>query len=230
MLDPWRGAFAAVLRRYRWLTAVVVLLGLAGAVWGVVVLWEHRELVLETAVEMRELFAGWLQRAGKGWFFVAFAVAPLFFMPVSIFYLTAGVYGYEWAIPLVWGALAVNVTLAYWISAHGFHPVIERLVGRWGYRIPRVPPGEELKVALIVRIAPALPFSIQSYLLGLARIPFRSYMAVSLGFQAPMAAGMILLGDSLFRGRVGLAIAGVCVIVIVVLIIQILRNRYDPKS
>jgi len=106
-------------------------------------------------------------------------------------------------------ATVVNVALSYWVAARGLRPLMERLMKWLGYDLPKMPEGTAWEAALLVRIVPGTPFFLQSYLLGLARVPFGIYMVVSSLVPAAYIIGTILAGDALMRGDKGaLAAAG----------------------
>ena len=77
---------------------------------------------------------------------------------------------------------------------------MERVVQWTGYSLPKLPPGSERDITLLVRLVPGPPFFLQSYLLGLARVPFGLFMRVSLLVQAAYLGATILAGDALARG------------------------------
>lgn len=158
---------------------------------------------------------GVLREAGPGAFFTAMAVLPVFGFPLSPFTFAAGpVFGPTMgAGPVVLCAIlatVVNVALSYWVAARALRPLMERLMTWLGYELPQMPAGTAWEAALLVRIVPGTPFFLQSYLLGLARVPFGIYMVVSSLVPAAYIVGTILAGDALMRKDPGaLAVGGV---------------------
>lgn len=142
--------------------------------------------------------------AGPVPFFVAMALLPLFGVPLSPFTIIAGpVFGPTLGVGVVIAcaifAVAVDVALAYGIAGWALRPLVER-VARWlGYAIPSLPEGTAWEIALIVRVLPGPPFFVQSYLLGLARVPFGIYMTASVLVPALYLSSAILAGDALMR-------------------------------
>ncbi len=159
-----------------------------------------------------------LREAGPGPFFAAMAVLPVFGFPLSPFTLAAGpVFGPRLGagavVTCAIAATVVNVALSYWVAARGLRPLMERLMRWLGHELPRLPSGTAWEAALLMRIVPGTPFFLQSYLLGLARVPFGVYMVVSTLVPAAYIAGTILAGDALMRGDKGaLAAAGAVVL------------------
>lgn len=158
---------------------------------------------------------GELREAGPWVFFVAMALLPLAGFPLAPFTLAAGpVFGPRMGAPAVTlcavVAVAANVALSYWISARALRPLVSRLLGRFGWKLPEAPVKSALELTLLLRVVPGTPFFVQSYLLGLARVPFGLYLVISVGVPAAYIAGTILAGDALGRGDRGrLAAAGV---------------------
>lgn len=156
-----------------------------------------------------------LREAGPAPFFTAMAVLPVFGFPLAPFTFAAGpVFGPTMGAGTVVAcailATMVNVALSYWVAARALRPLAERLIKWSGHELPRMPEGTDWEVSLLVRIVPGTPFFLQSYLLGLARVPFGVYIVVSSLVPAAYIAGTILAGDALMRGdRGALAAAGV---------------------
>lgn len=180
-------------------------------------------LVAALAVAATQLPIGaWAQQgvaffrdAGPGPFFLAMALLPLVGVPLSPFTVIAGpVFGPTMGVGTVIictiTAVAVDVALAYWIASRALRPLAVRLAQRFGYTIPELPSGTAWEIALLVRIVPGPPFFVQSYLLGLARVPFGAYMVVSTLVPSLYLSSAILAGDALMRHDWrGLIFAGV---------------------
>ncbi len=176
----------------------VVLIGVLGAAVVGVVLWslDVGTLVGRCVAVCRD--------AGPGAFFGAMALLPLVGVPLSPFTVAAGpVFGPTMGVGAVIAcaiaAVAIDVALAYWIAAYALRPLMERLARRWGYTVPQLPEGTAWEIALIVRVVPGPPFFVQSYLLGLARVPFGIYMVASTLVPSLYLTSAILAGDALVR-------------------------------
>lgn len=143
--------------------------------------------------------------AGPWPFFIAMTVLPAVGFPLSIFNVAAGpVFGPTMG---VWGviacalvAIAINFAGSYWIATVAMRPLLERWVKRLGYTVPELPGRTAWEIILLVRIVPGPPVFLQSYLLALARVPFGSYLLVSLLVQGGFMAATILAGDAFMRG------------------------------
>ncbi|MBC8039930.1 MAG: VTT domain-containing protein [Opitutaceae bacterium] len=184
---------------------MVVLLAVLGLAW---TMWGNE---LRTGVG---LVMDTLRNAGPVWFFGAMAVLPLVGFPLAPFTFAAGpVFGPQMGVaPVIVcavGAVTVNVALSYWISAKALRPLMIRVMTWLGRTLPEVPADSAAKLTFFVRVIPGTPFFVQNYLLGLARVPFGIYLAVSVAVTTAMIVVAILAGDALVRGdKTMLAIAG----------------------
>ncbi|MBA4136949.1 MAG: hypothetical protein C0518_06500 [Opitutus sp.] len=183
--------------RWFWRGAALVVAGAAA-----LVIWRNgadsRRWMLEVIAQLRE--------AGPLVFFGAMAVLPSFGFPLLPFALTAGpVFGERYGAGGVIGAavvaVACNVTLSYLLAAHALRPWAKALLARWGYSDAWMRRDFGWRWVLFVRIAPGLPFFVQSYLLGVMRAPFVRYLVISTVVPGIYLAATILLGDSLWHQR-----------------------------
>lgn len=164
---------------------------------------------------------GALRGAGPVWFFGAMAVLPSFGFPMLPFALAAGPVfspqlGTAGVIACALVAVACNVTLSYVVAAKVLRPWTAALLTRWGYADVLARRRDfGWRWVLFVRLAPGLPFFVQSYLLGLTRAQFAPYVVISTLVPGAYIAGTIWFGDALWRaqGRDVLWSAGVVVAV-----------------
>jgi uncharacterized membrane protein YdjX (TVP38/TMEM64 family) len=71
---------------------------------------------------------------------------------------------------------------------------------------------------------------VQSYLLGLARVRFLTYLWVSWAVVMPMSVGFVIFGDAILHGKSRLAIIGLSAIVGLSLLIHFVRRHYGKKN
>jgi uncharacterized membrane protein YdjX (TVP38/TMEM64 family) len=184
-------------RRKTVLAAVLAVTAAAAGVFA----WAHRtgyESQLARAVDA-------CRDAGPAVFFTAMALLPALGFPLAAFTFAAGpVFGPAMGVGNVVvcaiAAVTVNVMLSYWIAARGLRPAVAWAVRRCGYVLPEIQPRAAWPVVLLVRVVPGPPFFVQSYLLGLARVPFRIYVSVSTLVPAAYVSATIVFGDALARG------------------------------
>ncbi len=204
---------------------LLIVMSAAGAVC-----WHFRTEIGNTAGEVRNWVLVNLRMLPPFLFLLAFALTPLLLVPITPFYFTAGVYGLWQGIVIIWVGLAINIALSYWI-AHGFlRPYLENFLKKRHYTIPRVEQGNALRLILVLRMAPGLPFPIQNYLLGLSGVPFRMYFLWSMGLQIGVAAMMVNAGESILQGNFGQAMTAIGLLVAAVCAIGYLRKQYASPS
>ncbi len=190
----------------------------------------HYENIIEFTKIFMSNFWKFLKGTNPVIFFIGMVVFPLFGVPISPFYILSIVYGVWFSILILTFGIILNVSLSYWIASGYLRPFIEQLIKKWDYSIPIVPTSEYARVTFITRIAPGVPLFVQNYLLGLARIPFKIYLVISWAVQAAYAIAFILVGQSLFSGNSGMAIAGISLLIIIIFVTKILKNHYAKQD
>jgi uncharacterized membrane protein YdjX (TVP38/TMEM64 family) len=188
---------------------------------------DYRSLGLQGLAAIRD--------AGPWAFFAATAVLPAFGAPLSAFTLVAGeAFSRQMTLAGVVAAavvaIAVNLAFTYWLARYALRPLLSRLTGRYGYTIPRVTRENALSVSLVLRLTPGPPFFMQSYILGLAEVPFRLYMVVSWLCILPWTIAFIVLGKGIFNGNFKLVVYGVGVIVVATIVVHWIRKRYAARA
>ncbi|HWA08922.1 MAG TPA: hypothetical protein VG838_05585 [Opitutaceae bacterium] len=176
-----------------------------------------------------------LRDAGPVVFFLGMAVLPVFGFPLMPFSLAAGpVFGPTLGAGTVIGcavsAVAVNVTLSYWLAAKALRPLVARLAELLGYRLPAGAAAGAWQITTIVRVAPGLPFFMQSYLLGLVRVPFGPYVVMSTLIPAAYLTAIILGGDALWQGRAGMFLIAAGLLGLTGAVVHLLRKRQASRT
>lgn len=209
-------------------TAILIAgLGLAAAVG--LGLWAYhvnQEVVMATFHDT----ATWMR--GLPWpvFYLAVALLPFTFFPVSLLYLSAGaVHGIGPSMLGITLAMAVNISLSYWLAAGPLHGLIARWFVRRGRVVPLLPADEHVWAVLAVRFTPAFPLMIQNFLLGLAHVPFWKYFWVSLGAEIVVALGYIFAGEALTQNHPGYVLAAFGCIIGAVILSRLLRQAFAKK-
>jgi uncharacterized membrane protein YdjX (TVP38/TMEM64 family) len=177
----------------------------------------------------------YIRAAGPWAFFSATAILPAFSAPLSAFSLTAGeAFGRQMTMPGViaamLAAIAFNLAFTYWLARYALHPLLSRVAGHYGYSIPRVTRENAVSVALVLRLTPGTPFFMQSYILGLAHMPFRLYMAVSFLCTIPWTLAFVILGKGIFNGNFTLVLTGAGIIVVASVAVNWMRKRNAARA
>ncbi len=168
---------------------------------------------------------------GPWTFLAATALLPAFGAPLTAFTITAGELfapqlTLAGVIAAVLAAIAANLAFTYWLAHNAVRPILSKIMKKYGYSIPTVTKENALSIALAIRLTPGPPFFMQSYMLGLAEVPFRLYMIVSWLCILPWAIGAIVLGKGIFNGNFKMVIYGVGVIVAATVVVHTVRKRY----
>lgn len=172
-------------------------------------------------------FLALVRAAGPGWYFAAMALLPL---PLAWFTVPAGeAFAAQLTLPGViaagMAAVAVQVSLTYWVARAWLRPPVERLVARRGHAVPRVTPANALGVALAVRLTPGPPMVLGSCVLGLAETPFGLYLGVSCAVAFPWVCAGVILGRGLLQGDGALVASGAGLLAAAVLAARLWHRR-----
>lgn len=167
-------------------------------------------------------------------FLVAFIILPSLAVPVTPFYVLTGVvigqlYGLPAACAAALASITINMAWTYWIAAYPFRNVLENLLRRTKYRIPEVSRTNLVRFTVVMRITPVFPFFIQTYVLGITRVPFKIYLLTSILVQGTFAVLFVVSGGAIFQGQTGLAVIGITLIVSVILLVRMFRTRLDAN-
>ena len=173
----------------------------------------------------------WIADFGPVPFFTAMAILPSLWAPVSPFLILAGAL-YDMPLALLGSGLALssNMAISWLVAGKWFRPLFERLVHRFGYTVPELTKETMVTVAALLRITPGMPFPLQNYLLGLARMPFAWYMAVSVPLNLSIAFSIVWFGDALLKGNATMILLALSVIIALSLAVRQLRVRLKRKS
>ena len=173
-------------------------------------------------------------RATGPWaYFTAMALVPL---PLIWFTVPAGeAFAPQLTLPGVIAAAGVAVAmqqaLSYAIARYALRPVVERLVRRRGWEVPRVTATNALGVALVVRLTPGPPMILGSCILALAAVPFRLYLVVSWLVALPWICAGVILGHGILEGRLAPALTGLSVLIAAAVAARLLRrSRWLTRS
>jgi uncharacterized membrane protein YdjX (TVP38/TMEM64 family) len=210
----------------------LVPLAVAGVILGAAAFLVLRGLDIK-GLESRGLAL--IRGLGPWAFFSGMAILPALGFPLSLFTLLAGelfapTMTMGGVIAAAFVAIAANVALTYFLARFALRPLIARLAARYGYTVPKATAENALSIAMALRLTPGPPFFVQSYLLGMAEVPFRMYMVVSMVCQLPWMVGAIVLGKGIFNGNFQLVLYGIGVLTVATLAVQWLRKRYASRA
>ena len=122
-------------------------------------------------------FQSWVQGFGMlGWviFIIVYALTAFLLIPGSILTIGAGVAYGLWAFPLVIIGAVLGSAISFLAARYVFHDRVQEKISQY----PRFKAVNEAirdegwKVVLLLRLSPALPFSLQNWFLGLMPVGF----------------------------------------------------------
>ncbi|MFA6963007.1 MAG: VTT domain-containing protein [Opitutaceae bacterium] len=185
--------------------------------------------------ESIEWVLGQVRGLGPVAFFGLLALLPSVGVPVSVFTLTAGpVFAPTLGLPLVVAlallSLAVNLVITYVLARWILRPWIERLCAWLGFKIPEVAEADQRSLVLLVRVTPGPPYVLQNYLLGVARIPFATYLMFSWAVVCAYTTAFIVFGDAIAQGKGRWALLAASLFVALTVGVKFLRKRLQRKQ
>lgn len=142
-------------------------------------------------MNLLEAFAQRLEALGAlgGWaapllFIAAYIAASVAFVPGALLTLLAGaVFGLARGVPLVFVSAVLGSSAAFGLA----RTLIRERVTRWLERDSRTAAvneavaAEGLKVVLLLRLSPVVPYNLLNYALGASRLRYRDFLAGSIG-------------------------------------------------
>ncbi len=91
--------------------------------------------------------------------------------------------------------------------------------------LPTISERNTLKLGLILRLTPGIPYALQNIALGVVGMRLRPYLMVSIPTTSMWTAGFVLTGGAIFEGRAGLAITGIAILIVLVLATRMFSRR-----
>ena len=203
--------------------AILLVIG-GAAIWVDVPLLKTLEQVMRVARE-----------SGPMVYFSAMAILPAMGVPVMAFLLPVGALfgpemGMGWVVLYSLVALAVNFIFSYLLARFFLHSIISTTLGRFGYKLPKIAESDTANLAVIIRVTPGIPFCVQNYLLGIARVPFVKFVVISCLISWSYATAYILFGDALLHGKAKVGILAVSIFVAAAAITRLARKHYSQKK
>jgi uncharacterized membrane protein YdjX (TVP38/TMEM64 family) len=200
--------------RIRKTLAVITGLVVVFLLWG---LWDFQAML------------AWQQRASPVLFFGVMSVLPAIGVPMTPLFILAGA-TFTPGIGLLGSllALALNLTLCYWI-AQLMRPRLIGLLRRFGYEAPdserKKKKRNDVRFTLAAKLAPGVPTFAKNYWLGVSGVPFAVYFGLSMLTTGVYGALLILLGEATVKHSAGPVILLGAVAVSLALAIRWWRGR-----
>ncbi|WP_309401002.1 TVP38/TMEM64 family protein [Cerasicoccus maritimus] len=197
-----------------WLIGTLLLAAVAVGVWAALATGNWRD---------------WLDPSSP-WALLIFAVLmtflPMLGFPISAFYVCAGAVFDPWkGIPVGLACLAVNMSLSYALARTTWRePLRRKFAPRWP-AIFALEERDSLRLTILIRAIPGIPYSVQNYLLGVLATPFGPYLALSLLIQGCFLSGVALTSHGAISQNGQVAVWGGLVVLVTILGLRITFKR-----
>lgn len=162
----------------------------------------------------------------------ALATLPGIGFPISPLLILVGIsLGPRYGIPMACalGILAQSCCTiwTYLLASGPLRGVLRRVLSQ-RRQLPDFDERNALRLGLILRITPGIPYALQNIVLGIVGMRLKPYLIVSIPITALWTVGFIVTGGALFEGRVGLAIVGILLLIVLVLLTKMLQRKTLP--
>ena len=160
---------------------------------------------------------------------VLLATLPGLGLPMSPLLVLFGmVIGPRYGMPLACligiAATSLCTSWTYALASGPLRRLLQKhLLSKW--TLPELSEHSALRLGLIIRITPGIPYPLQNIVLGVMRLRFKTYLLVSLPIQSVYTTAFIVTGGALFEGEAGLALTGALLLVVIFLASRLLRHR-----
>ena len=205
-------------RRLQRKLVLLLVLGVVSAMV-VMLLWQsHPEAIYW--LELLDLGHSFLEE--NPWaLFVVMATLPGLGFPSSATLMLFGVvmaphYGMPAAVAL---AIAAQILCSIWTYGLAAGP-LKRLLRRYLQReraLPEMSKYNAVRLGLILRLTPGIPYALQNIILGIIGMRFRDYLLVSIPTTSLWTACFVITGGAIFKGQLGWAITGLVILIVVIL-------------
>lgn len=174
-----------------------------------------------------EYWLGWILdgRAfleANPWSLIAvLATLPGLGFPISPVLVLFGVvlaprYGMPATLALAFAAQGLCTTWTYALAAGPLRGLLTGYVLRHR-ELPELTEGNTIRLGLILRLTPGIPYALQNIVLGILGMRLRPYLLVSLPTTSLWTAGFVITGGAIFKGNLAWAITGSILLIVLVL-------------
>lgn len=176
------------------------------------------------------LEAGRLFLEAHPWALIAvLATLPGIGFPISPIFVLFGVvlaprYGMPTTVALAIAAQTFCTTWTYALAAGPLRNFLTQYISKHR-EIPTLSDRNTLRLGLILRLTPGIPYALQNVVLGVMGMRLRPYLLVSVPTTSIWTIGFVVTGGAVFEGRAGLAIMGIAILVVLILITRMFGKR-----
>ncbi|PXA03612.1 hypothetical protein DDZ13_11570 [Coraliomargarita sinensis] len=152
---------------------------------------------------------------------IGFPISPLLFLFGVVL---APKYGMPATCALGILAQSFCTIWTYLLASGPLRDVLKSFIRR-RRELPQLTDSNTLRLGLILRITPGIPYALQNIVLGILGMRLKPYLIVSIPITGLWTIGFIVTGGAIFEGRAGLAITGVLLLIVLVIFTRMLRGR-----
>ena len=130
-----------------------------------------------------------------------FTLLPAFFFPVAVLALAGGLlFGLWWGSVYTFIGALLNCTLMFLLARYAGRERVEGLIRKklsdqWQQRLRSLNSGGGFMLLVILRLIPAVPYTLINYAFGLTAMPWRTYIIGSAIGIIPGTLAFINIGD-----------------------------------
>jgi len=159
----------------------------------------------------------------------ALATLPGIGFPISPIFILFGIvlaprYGMPTTVAIAIAAQAVCTTWTYALAAGPLRSLLTKYISQYR-EIPVMSERNTLRLGMILRLTPGIPYAVQNVVLGIIGMRLRTYLLVSIPTTSIWTIGFVVTGGAIFEGRAGLAIMGIALLIVLVLITRMIGKR-----
>lgn len=205
-------------RRLQRKPALLLVLGVVSAM-AVMLVWQRHP---EAIYWLELLDLGHIFLKENPWvLFVVLTTLPGLGFPSSATLMLFGMvvaphYGMPAAVAL---AIAAQSLCSIWTYGLAAGP-LKRLLSRYlqsERALPEMSKHNAVRLGLILRLTPGIPYALQNIILGIMGMRFRDYLLVSIPTTSLWTACFVITGGAIFKGQFGWAITGLVILIVVIL-------------
>lgn len=124
------------------------------------------------------------------------AVLPVFGFSIAAVYVIAGAkFGLGMGAVVIIGVTAFHLLATHAITRGFLRKPLEKYLEKHRRHLPDFPPSENVAVAVLVALVPAVPYFARNYILALSDVPLRVYFWVCLPLYVIRSYVTLSLGD-----------------------------------
>ena len=212
--------------------ALVLLMGIGIVFWII-----HRDMFTWDGLEA---WLGALGIWGPMVYIALYLVAPSLLVPGLAITLVAGaLFGPVWGTLYVVIGSVGGATLAFLVARYLAADWVERKAGGILRQVKEGVEAEGWRFVAFVRLVPLFPFNLLNYVLGLTRVPLRTYVVTSAICMFPGTVGYVYLGyagrETLVGGenlvqKISIAVGVFAALVFLPLLVRRLRNAKRARA